>query len=1141
MKAILRISVLAPLLFAVLVHAQTDRGSIRGTVKDPSGATITGATIKATNDATNTVVSAVTTSAGTYNISALEPGNYRLEISAPGFTNLVRSNVAVTVGGIVGLDLSLALGSASETVTVDSGAPILKTQQSDVSTEIPTEAYMDLPLSAGGGRNAESFKTLVPGVSQNGSSVNGGANYTGDIEVDGVTTVSGELFGDDRNIRFPPDAVDEMSLVTSNYAAEYGQTGNGVERYEIKSGSNHLHGSVYEYFKNTVLDAKGYFNQTTPIDRQNEFGFSLGGPVVIPHLYNGKNKTFFFFDGDFYRTRGGGGTSTITLPTAAERNGDFSALLVPSASLPNGTIIYDPDKTQVNGGVTTRTPFPGNIIPKGRISSVASKILSYVPPTTNQNLINNSMLPNSATYNNFNTYSMKVDHYFNPSNHINGTYIFSSNPNSPFSSALPDPIAGFPLSQPSQYQLARFTYDWTVRPNMLNELRLGYNRQYLPQFAADENAGWPATLGLTGFQTAAGFFPQVSWGPYQPLAQLHVLSDPISNTYVLTDAYSWTLKRHNLKFGAEYRDVRHGSNRDLQANLNFSRNETADPQNLATTGNEVASFLLGQVDSSNIPVEKGISSDVYWRYLDLYAQDDYKVTSKLVLNYGLRFGLMTPYQERNYNYSIMDQNTPNPDAGNLPGSYIFAGKGGQGATLGYAHNDLETYGPRIGFAWNVIPRAVLRGGYGISYFPTGAYAGGSTNLVNDGFYTNSNAFTPNGISQAFNFADGFPANRIQSPTLDPSLNIGNSFTFWDQTAHRAGQTQSYNLTTEFQVASNTALTISYVGTKGTYLTLLSNLNQVDPKYLSLGDSLLRSPITSPAAIAAGIKSPWPGFISTYGATGATVAQALRPFPQYQGGNSTSSQNYGNSTYNAAQIKIEKRLSSGLYLLAHYTWSKYITDANTGYTGQAPYTLRDAYNPSLDKMVGQNWQPHVVVAAFNYELPIGSGKRFLNTDNGFLKRVVDGWQVNGILRYTSGPLISVTAPNTLPIFNGGVNADAVPGVRQKGTWSGRFNPATDKYLNIAAFAQPAPDTFGTLKYYLPNLRGPMIADEDFGIVKRTPITENVLFELRLEAFNSLNRAIFGGPNTDITNPAGFGQITGQANTPRQAQIVAKINF
>ena len=1121
-------------LIAVIAHAQTDRGSIRGTVKDPSGAIVVGATIKAANDATNTIVSAVTTSAGTYNISALEPGNYRLEVSAPGFTNLVRSNVVVTVGGIVGLDLSLAVGSASETVTVNSGAPILKTQQSDISTEIPPQAYMDLPLSAGGGRNAESFKTLVPGVSQNGSSVNGGANYTGEIEVDGVTTVSGEIFGDDRNIRFPPDAVDEMSLVTSNYAAEYGQTGNGVERYEIKSGSNTLHGSAYEYFKNTALDAKGYFNQSTPVDRQNEFGFSLGGPVVIPHLYHGKDKTFFFFDGDFYRTRGGGGTSTISLPTAAMRTGDFAALLA------TGQIIYDPNTTQINGSVITRTPFPGNIIPKDRINSVAAKILSYVPATTNQNIVNNAMLPNSTTYNNFNTYSMKVDHYFNQAHHINGTYIYSSNPNFPFSSALPDPIAGFPLNQPSKYQLARLSYDWTVRPNMLNELRLGYNRQYLPQFAADENAGWPSTLGLLGYQSASGFFPQISWGAYQPLAQLHVLSDPISNTYVLTDAFSWTLKRHNLKFGAEYRDVRHGTNRDLQANINFSRNETADPQNLGTTGSEIASFLLGQVDSSNIPVEKGISSDVYWRYLDLYAQDDYKVTSKLVVNYGLRFGLMTPYQERNYNYSIMDQNTPNPDAGNLPGAYIFAGRNGQGATLGYARNDLETYGPRAGFAWNFIPRAVLRGGYGISYFPTGAYAGGSTNLVNDGFYTNSNAFSPNGISQAFNFMNGFPASSIQMPTLNASLNLANSFTFWDQTAHRAGQTQSYNVTTEFQVAANTALTISYVGTKGTYLTVLSNLNQVDPKYLSLGDSLLRSPITSPAAIAAGIKTPWAGFVSTLGGN-ATVAQALRPFPQYQSGGGSNSQNFGDSTYNAAQIKIEKRLSSGLYVLAHYTWSKYITDANTGYTGQAPYTLRNEYDPSLDKTVAQNWQPHVFVAAFNYELPFGAGRRFQVTDNGFLKRVISGWQVNGILRYTSGPLIGVGAPNTLPIFNGGVIADAVPGVRQKGTWNGKFNPSTDRYLNVSAFAQPAPDTFGTLKPYLPNLRGPVVADEDFGIVKRTPITENVLFELRLEAFNSFNRVIFGGPGTDITNPAAFGQITGQANSPRQAQIVAKINF
>ena len=1122
------------LLIAAVGYAQTDRGSVRGTVKDPSGAIVVGAQIKVTNNATNTAVSTLTTSAGSYNIPALAPGAYHVEATATGFKNLRQDNVVVTVGGIVGLDLSLVLGSASESVTVNTGAPILKTQQSDVSTEIPTEAYMDLPLSAGGGRNAESFKTLVPGVNGNGSSVNGGANYTGDIEVDGVTTVSGELFGDDRNIRFPPDAVDEMSLVTSNYAAEYGQTGNGVERYEIKSGTNTLHGSVYEYFKNTALDARGYFNKTTPVDRQNEFGFSIGGPVVIPHLYHGKNKTFFFFNGDFYRTKGGGGSSIISLPTAAMRNGDFSALL------PAGQAIYDPATTQTNGTVDTRTPFPNNIIPRDRISPAAAKILSYVPATTNQNIVNNSTLPNSTTYNNFDTYSIKVDHYINQAHHINGTYIYSSNPNSPFVSALPAPVASFPLIQPSAYHLARLSYDWTLRPNMLNEIRVGYNRQYLPQFSTDQNEGWPSTLGLLGYGTASGFFPQISWGSYKTLAQSHVQSDPLSNTYVLTDAFSWTLKRHNLKFGVEYRDVRHGTNRDLQANINFSRNETADPQHLGTTGSEIASFLLGEVDSSNIPVEKGISSDVYWKYLDLYAQDDYKVTSKLVVNYGLRVGVMTPYQERHGHYSIVDLDAPNPSAGNLLGSYVFAGQNGQGSTLSFVRNDLKNFGPRVGFAWNFIPRLVVRGGYGISYFPTGAYAGGSTNLVNDGFYTNSTAFSPNGISQAFNLSSGFPANRIQSPVLNSSLNLANGFTFWDRTAHRAGQTQSFNLTTEMQVAQNTALTVSYVGTKGTYLTVLSSVNQVDPKYLGLGDNLLRAPVNSDAAVAAGIHSPWPGFVTALGSN-ATVAQALRPFPQYQGGNGSNSQNYGNSTYNAAQIKLEKRLSNGLYLLTHYTWSKYITDANTGYTGQAPYAIRDTYNTSMDKTVAQNWQPHVFVAAFNYDLPIGTGKQFLNTDNAVLKRIVSGWQVNGILRYTSGPLIGVGASNTLPLFNGGVTADAVPGVRQKGTWSGKFNPSTDRYLNAQAFAQPAPDTFGSLKPYLPNLRGPVSLNEDFGLVKRTPIKDNVLLELRFEAFNTFNRVILGGPNTDITNPSGFGQITGQANGPRNAQIVAKINF
>jgi hypothetical protein len=439
---------------------------------------------------------------------------------------------------------------------------------------------------------------------------------------------------------------------------------------------------------------------------------------------------------------------------------------------------------------------------------------------------------------------------------------------------------------------------------------------------------------------------------------------------------------------------------------------------------------------------------------------------------------------------------------------------------------------------------VLRGGYGISYFVSGLYGAGNNVWLTDGYDPTSTAYSPdNGITPGMTFAQGFPASELQHKNLTSSYAVGSVFKYWADSAQTVPQTQSWNATVQTRLAPNMSLEVAYVGTKGTYLPIPENINQLSDQYLGLGATLLNSNINDPAVVAAGYKPPWPGFAAALGAN-ATLAQSLRPYPQYLTGFSTNSANRGNSTYNALQMKLEKRMSQGIYLLASYTWSKSITDANTTELANPNNNpagsggVRDEDNLRLDKSVAQAWVPNRLTAAVIYELPIGPGKKFL-TSGGVVGRVAGGWRLSGILTYTSGGLISVTATNALPNFSGPNFANSVLGVPQKGSWSGKFDPAVDKYLNVNAFSIPT--GYGTSSTYLPSLRGPMYADEDLSLSKSIKIKERLNLEMRLEAFNAFNRFIPGLPASNINTPSTFGVISSQGNSPRNAQIALKLNF
>jgi hypothetical protein len=1129
------------------LYGQTERGSIRGTVLDSSGAVVPGAKITATSASTNIAVSTVSASAGNYNIPELPPGNYTVQVELTGFKELVQDNVVVEVGGVTPLDLHMELGQINQRVEVTTAAPLLQSETSDLNTQVNPQSYNDLPLtSAGGnvgGRGPEAFIFLAPGVTPGvhaggaatdtfDAHINGSPTLSKEMQVDGMSTQISEVQGDPRDLTFPPDAVLEMSILTSNYPAEFGNTGGGVEQYVIKSGTNAYHGNLYEFLRNNAFDARGFFNATTAVHHENEFGGTFGGPVIIPKLYNGKNKTFFFVNPEIYLLRGGSQNSIGSVPDAAFRSGNFSGLVGSNgAQIP----IYDPNSTVPNGtGGYTRTQFAGNIIPASRISPAALAILNYVPSATLPGVYNNYPSTGSSITN-YDAYTYKIDEYFSPTQHLSGMWNQSANDNNGPYSILPHPVESTRNGATNVYT-GRINYDWTITPALLNSFRIGFNRQFQYLASLETTQDWGSKLGLTGLTPG---FPTVNWGAFTPLAQNQGIDGPISNTILYADSVSWTKGAHNFKFGEDLRRLQHQSILPSQpATFNFNTLETGLPGATGTTGNEFASFLLGQVDSASEYINNIVEGNRFW-YSGAYAQDDWKVTPKLTLNLGVRWDIFTPYAEVENRYSIMDPTKPNPAAGGIAGAYVFAG--GNANTAPYtgtkylttnSSTDMHNFSPRLGLAWKLTDRFVIRSGYGLSYYPDGGLGGGNTQYVTDGLSTTASFISANnGVTPAFGLDSGFPQNYSHPPFINAGLNVGGSANEWWNNASLPMYKQDWNFTTETQVTSSFVIDAAYVASKSTRVgTGAVNPNQVNPAYLSLG-SLLTDSITSPAVVAAGFAPPYAGF------TGS-LAQALRPFPQYIGVGVENSAMIGNATYNSLQLKAEKRYSKGLWLLASYTWSKTITDSSSQLGGFFSSSARDNYNRSLEKALATYDVPSRLVVAFNYELPIGPGKPFVN--QGIASKIIGGWQVNGILTYQSGVPIQVSANNTLPLFNSGNTPNSVPGQRVENSFSG-FNPATNVLLNSAAFSDPAPYTYGTSAQILPDARSFPVFNEDFGLEKKFFLREKTYFELRFEMFNAFNRAIFSSPSGTNIDSANFGQVTSQGNSPRNGQIAAKFYF
>ena len=1170
---------------AVSLHAQTTNGSIEGSVTDPSGGAVAGASVTARNMNTGLTQATTTTDAGIYSLPNLPPGRYSVTVEAPNLKKYAQEGVTVTTGTAVALNILMQLGAVSESVTVSADATQLQTTTSEIGATVSPTLVANLPLQVKGTvRNPVEFIRLVPGFvggldnnpgsnSSDDFKVNGGQEGGTDILVDGVS-ISLVSPNTQWNKGVSTDAVDEFRVLQSNFSAEYGQAGDGIVSLTVKSGTNELHGSGYDFLRNKSLDANSWFNNLQglkrPVDTQNDFGATLGGPVWIPKIYNGKNKTFFFFAYEGFRFRNGG-TNQDSFPNEDFRSGNFAALCTEgfTGGVCNNLShqLYDP---------TTHAAIPGDNLtndPNFTASTVMTNIFKLLPPT-NGNL-NNNVIDRTISTTTANLYDVKIDHSFSDKHRISGGFDYDNTKTGGISDL--GPIFGSSTPQNTRY--ARISDNYVFSPTLVNQALFGFSRRFRGEGSNSIGLGFPDKIGLTGVNNTT--FPCIKWGDTNYQVNNCGASQFADNVFQINDAISWVKGKHSFKFGGEIRMLQFNVRRLTQSSGEFDfsaaqTSSTGDASGLG--GNSVASGLFGLSDTTTL--NYGNFSGVRYKDFALYAQDTYRFTSKLTLNYGLRYDIDLPASEAFDRFSMVDPTLPNPAAGNILGAYTYFGSG-PGRNGRKRPQDIyhKAFGPRLGFAYSINSKTVVRGGYGIYYeaLKEGSFA----DQDGLGFFNRQTVDVTNGgPTQIDNGVTHiFPAS---GPLTPEAQNNQNGVILVPSNTGRPADIQTWNLDIQRQVTNNLLVSLAYVGSKGTHLPALNIIpNQVNPSFLSLGSELTMpssclAANTCPNSVAAGLTLPYAGFTGN-------INQLLRPFPQYgnfnQEDNSFTPDRTGNSTYNAMQLQVKKRVSEGLTFLVSYTVSKNITDADSagpgvsGFVGTNSFIGQNSYNRKAEKAVSQLDTPQSLVMSFFYELPLGRGKRFMN-DSAVKDRVFGGWYASAILSYHSGTPTEVygdcqgTAGDVLfggcKVAGSPARVNIVPGVRQ--TNKSNFNPTTTPFWNPAAFtpaancgASTTTCTFGDEPRSLSTARSFAGKNEDFTIGKKTRlIGEKATLDFQASFFNMFNRHIFsassnlfapslqtpfiaaGQPGCTGVLACGFGAVTSSSG-PRIIQFGLKVTY
>jgi len=1177
------------LLATMTLRAQSNEGALAGTVTDPTGKTVAGAVVTAANAATGQSFKSVTSSDGQYRFPVLTIGDYRVTAVAKGFKTTTRSGVAVQIQSTSSLDIQLSLGEQTETVEVNAEAPQLQTESSDVGTVVTPAQVLDLPLSTNGAaiRNSQDFVFLTPATYGTGTSggtfeggVSGGQAFGSEILFDGAS-LQVESFGDGFANEILPsvEATGEFKVLIGGIPAQYGRTTGGVQSYSSKSGANAFHGGAFELLRNTALDANGWFNNgnPTPPDKKNNYGVLMGGPVLVPKLYDGHNKSFFFFTWEQFRQTQGY-AQLITIPTAANLTGDFSAnlgaMLVDANNSPilnpcDGSKMYqgqifDPTTTKTVGGVQCRTAFAGNKITNG-ISAVSKAIAGYIPAPTNGNLVNNynwtGSYPIIST-----AETIRFDQSFGANDKMFVSYSVRDNVRNNTNGQLPLPVTAYLTSQDLPTHLIRIGFDHIFSNNLLNHSLIAFTRVLNSEIytTAAQGTNWSQKIGLPG--GSGSLFPAVwfndgssyeNMGNGEPLGNQGYNSKISDNAFYLADSVVWQKGRHNIALGGEYRYAPSVSGFTSQpdGNFQFNREQTAgDIAQTSLTGNGVASFLLGQVNNvfatNSLADVKNIE-----QYGALYVQDEYKATRDLNVSIGLRYDVDVPFKEAHNIGSQFDPNTVNTGAQGTgtKGALDFASKDGLSSRwVNVYYKNIE---PRFGLTWSpdfLHHKTVVSATYNVLnagiFEWQQIYAGIPAGYSLTAQYNNvANPFAPASLLDSTSAAST-PVNgptAIGVPATGSAVNydrsqLNNQSIPWNQRGFgRPGFYQTWGADVQQQLATDLIFTLGYLGSRGTHL----GSNLLDVNNLPVADFAQGAKLNGTAATL------------PYASFSGTVAQALRPYPQYSFINTAAfGENEGQLSYNAMLAKLERRFHSGLNLMVSYTWSKILTDTGNiigGSLGGA-YTanIQNPANLKAEKAVSPENTPQILVISYLYKLPFGKGRAFLN-QNKVADYVVGGWAFSGIQRYQSGQPNGFAGATGVPGFSNSIRWNLVSGqsVESSARKGGHFNPRTDKWYNPAAFADPNanvtlangnPYRFGNKPAYEDDDRGFAYMEEDFGLIKRTPITETVGLQFRAEFFNAFNRHVFGGPDGN-PNDAGFGTVGGTNNSPRAGQLTLRLEF
>ncbi|HVX67896.1 MAG TPA: carboxypeptidase regulatory-like domain-containing protein, partial [Bryobacteraceae bacterium] len=1056
-------------------------------MKDQGGALVPKASVILTNEATGGKWVSETTSSGSFTIPELPAGVYDISVTYKGFKEYVQKGLTVKVGDTASLDVILQIGNTTETVEVHADVQQLKSETSDLGTTVQSQFAADLPLQVGGQvRSPMQFIALDPGFTgytpndpsnQNSFKLNGGQEGGSLVLVDGanVNLVSPNV---QVNYAVGPDAIQEMKVMTSNFSAEYGRASGGVVNLVTKSGSNQLHGTAYEFLRNKALNSAGWWTNerglTKGKDTQNDFGFQVAGPVWIPKLYDGRNKTFFMFNYEGYRYSSGG-QNLLSAPLDAWNKGDFSSLLTSYTSPKTGHTLgarqlYD--YTTCNAAGQNCQPFANNQIPAARMDKVFSNALPYLTHAQDQSAELDNLTETTSAYSNANTYTGKLDQYIGSRQKISAMWSLDDRPRGQDSS-LGDIWTQSWGAQTGTY--ARLSHDYTISPTLLNHFNFGFSRRNRIEAQGLAGAGLPSKIGLTGVMDAN--FPAFemhdsSWGG--TVGPGNGNSQFVDNTYQVNDNVSWQHGRHSLKFGVELQRQQFNTRRFAYASGDFMFNELLTGNGDPNTGFAYASFYLGTFYSKNgaqvSQIPQGRAIGLRPRYWAGFVQDDFKVSQRLTLNLGLRYDLSLPTTEAHNRMSWMDPTVPNPGAGGLAGAYVFAGDG-EGRTGMSSPQTAwkKAFGPRVGLAYSVDPKTVIRAGYGVYY-----------SAIKVGGFADADAY---GFTGSYTFPDPgnnlVPAGKLDQitswpgklpPFIDPTLQNGQGPSVILSKVARPGTIQNWTFDIQRQLAKDLMLDVAYVGNHADHLqSWMQDPNQLDPKYQSRGACLgvdIAQQATSPACAGQAIVPlPYAGFTGT-------VGQALRPFPQYSNAtldNSADGNPFGFSTHHALQTKLEKRFSAGLTLLGTFTWAKTLTNADSEYPGQAGWNngniagfAQNQYNNTVEKSLSVQDVPRRLMLAYSYELPVGKGKRYLNK-GGVVNAIVGGWNISGVQTYASGLPLSVLPNGSFNpgTFTSSTRANVVAGVDPKGAeLNGSFDFYSGRVFNPGAFSQPENYTYGT---------------------------------------------------------------------------------